>query len=246
MSSAQDQDARVKALGEAVRAADAEAGAADAETRAMGTNLDLLTIVAPIDGTIITRPLRPGELVGPGATPILEMADFTSLVVEVDVPEGRLGRVKPAGPCEIVLDAYPARRFRGQTIEILPRVNRAKATVAVKVKFSDPTDGDERVLPDMAARVSFLQKALDDKAIKDPPRLVVPTAAVVERDGSKVVFVVDRDNADRVRMMPILLGAPFAGGFELPPGSPLSAGSKLVSAPPPLLKDGSKIKERND
>ena len=42
-----------------------------------------------------------------------------SLVVETDVPEGRLHKIKLEGPCEIVLDAYPSRRMRGRAIRPL-------------------------------------------------------------------------------------------------------------------------------
>ena len=55
------------------------------------------------------------------------------VVVETDVPEARLHLVKAGTPCEIVLDAYPARRYRGVTEELGKRINRAKATVVAKV-----------------------------------------------------------------------------------------------------------------
>src|SRR5205814_478414 len=83
-------------------------------------------------------------------------------------PEGRLSKVKVSGPTEIVLDAYPDRRLRGEVTEIVPKVDRAKATVMVKVRFIDPHDG---VMPDMAARVSFLQSALDEASMQQPAKL---------------------------------------------------------------------------
>ena len=43
-----------------------------------------------------------------------KIADFSSIVVETDVPEGRLHLVTKGRPCEIVLDAYPDRRWRGR------------------------------------------------------------------------------------------------------------------------------------
>ena len=64
----------------------------------------------------------------------------------------------------------------------------------------------------MAARVSFLSEELDAEALKEPPKLVVPARAVVERGGAKVVFVLDDE---RVRMATVTVGAPFGGGLEL-------------------------------
>lgn len=239
LSSAQDQKARVLALAEAVKAADAEVGAADAEVAALEVSLGNMTVTAPLGGTVVTRPLRPGELVGPTSGPILELADLASLVVETDVPEARLARVKPGAPCEITLDAFPTRRLRGEALEIVPRVNRAKATVVVKVKFVDPPTG---VLPDMAARVSFLQKALDEKSLKEQARLVVPSAAITERGGAKVVFAIDPVARDTVRLTTVQLGPALGGGFELLAPA-LSAGTRLVKAPLPTLSDGQRIKE---
>ena len=120
---------------------------------------------------------------------------------EADVPEARLGLVKPEAPAEIILDAFQDKRFRGKVKEITPRVNRSKATVVVKVSFTDPSDG---VLPEMAARVSFLSKPIEAEALKQKPKTVVPGAAVVERGGEKVVFVIDQG---KVRMTPVALGA---------------------------------------
>jgi multidrug efflux pump subunit AcrA (membrane-fusion protein) len=144
--------------------------------------------------------------------------------------------VKPKAPCEIVLDAYPSRRFRGQVLEVSPKINRQKATVKVKVTFVDSTDG---VLPEMAARVSFLTQAIDEKTVKETPKLVVPASALVDRGGTKVVFVVE---SEHVHMVPIVVGAPFGGGFEVTSGP--SAGTHVVKDPPPTLADGMSIKER--
>src|SRR5690606_35549805 len=99
-----------------------------------------------------------------------------------------------------VLDAYADRRLRGKVKEITPEVDRAKATVMVKVAFVDQPEG---VLPDMSARVSFLAEELDEEAIKAPPKTIVPGSAIVERGGGKYVFVVD---GETVRMTAVTLG----------------------------------------
>jgi RND family efflux transporter MFP subunit len=243
-AAADDASARVKSLEAAVKATDAQAKAAQAEVDALNVNLDNYTLRAPIDGTVISKPPEVGEIVGPAMGGIaaqiggIELADFSTLAVETDVPEGRLHLIKLEGPCEISLDAFPGKRYRGQVKEIVPRVNRAKATVMVKVTFVDEATG---VLPDMSARVSFLSGALDPEAIKEPPKLIVPGAAVADRSGAKVVFIVE---GDRVRMATITLGAPYGSGFELESGP--SAGTRVVKDPPSSLADGERIKERTD
>jgi multidrug efflux pump subunit AcrA (membrane-fusion protein) len=166
------------------------------------------------------------------------MADFSSLVVETDVPEARLGQVRPNGPCEIILDAFPDKRYRGAVFEVTPRLNRAKATATVKVKFVDEA---ALVLPEMAARVSFLVQALDAAQMKEPPKLIVPASALAERSGAKAVFILDNG---KVRMNLVKLGAPFGNGFELKEGPP--AGTRVVKEPPASLADGQSVKERSE
>jgi HlyD family secretion protein len=133
-----------------------------------------------------------------------------------------------------VLDAYPEKRYRGAVKEITPEVDRAKATVIVKVGFADETTG---VLPDMSARVSFLEKELDQEALKIPPKTVVPGSAVTERAGGKVVFQIE---SGKVRMVAVQLGPAFGSGFELVKGP--AAGTQVVSDPPQALADGQSIK----
>lgn len=227
----------------AARAAQAEVAAIAGEIDAMQTQLRNLKLVAPITGTVMKKPPQTGEFVGPQPAGLsvdmggISVADFTTLQVDVDVPEQRLHLVKIGGPTEIVLDAYPSKRLRGRVKEITPTVDRAKATVMVKVGFEDRFDG---ILPEMAARVSFLAGEIDAEAIKQPPKIVVPAAAIAERDGVKNVFVVE---GDTVRLTPVEVGAAFGRGFELKKGP--TPGTKLVADPPATLLNGQKIKEES-
>jgi HlyD family secretion protein len=247
---AQDLALRVKSLEATRSAAQATARAAAAEAASAQADIDVLevqlrnlTLLSPIAGTVMKKPPQLGEFVGPQPAGLsvdmggITIADFSTLQVEVDVPEQRLHLVKLGGPTEIVLDAYPSKRLRGRAFEITPTVDRSKATVMVKINFVDRFDG---ILPEMSARVSFLAGELDADAIKQPPKIVVPESAVTERDGNKVVFVLE---GDVVRVVPVQLGAPFGRGFELTRGP--VPGTRLVATPAPTLVDGQKIKEES-
>jgi RND family efflux transporter MFP subunit len=245
---ADDLDARVKSLEQSVDAAKSQAKAADANAAALRaqvnvleTGLQNLTLVSPISGTIINKPPQVGEYVGPQPPGVtvdmggIRVADFSTLLVETDIPEGRLAQVKPGGPAEIILDAYPQKRFRGKVKEITPQVDRAKATVIVKVAFDDDTTG---VLPDMSARVSFLARALDAEELKVPPKVIIPGGAIVDRAGAKVTFVMEDG---KVRMVPLELGPAFGAGFEVVRGP--APGTRVVKDPPATLADGQSVKE---
>ncbi len=237
-----DLNAKIKSLTEQVGAADSEAHAADAdatasdaEVSALAVQLDNTQILAPITGKATTKPAEVGDIVTPAST-LVELTDFASLLMEVDVPESKLGQAKKGSPCEVVLDAYSDKRLRGEVVEVSPRLNRAKATGTVKVKIVDEMEG---ILPEMAGRVSFLAKALDAEAMKEPPKHVIPAAAVAERAGAKVVFVLD---GGKVRMVPVKLGPVFGGGFQLVDGP--APGTHVVKDPPVDLNDGAAVKEK--
>jgi len=240
---AEDLVARSGSLKALVQAAEADARAQAALASQLRVNLASYTLIAPISGTVVNKPPQVGEFVGPQPAGIaidmggVQIADFTTLMVETDVPEQRLSQIKMGGPCEIVMDAFATKRYRGKAIEVTPKVNRVKATVTVKVAFVDENEG---VLPDMAARVSFLAGELDKEAMKTPPKTVVPASAVVEVQGSKVVYRVE---GGVVRLTTISLGPAVGSGFEVKGG--VSSGTKLVSNPPQGLADGQRIKERN-
>ena len=104
-------EAHLTALQETAKAAEAEVQAADAQVSALRISLVNFTVKAPISGTIINKPPEPGEIVAPQPYGVavdmggVQIADFSTLMVETDVPEQRLHQIKLGGPGEITLDA---------------------------------------------------------------------------------------------------------------------------------------------
>lgn len=229
--------ARYEKAGAAVAGARASIGAAEANLRATEIAVEYTLIRAPFDGVVLQKFANIGDVVSPfnpspeskGA--VVSMADMDTLEVEADVSESNLSKVKVDQPCEIALDARPDTRFAGVVRRIVPTVDRSKATVLVKVGF---VDRDERVLPDMSARVAFLSRpmAADERA----PRTAAPADAVVERDGRAVAF---RIADGRAVAVPVTAGERIGDMVEIQGG--LSPGDTLVKAPPPDLRDGSRV-----
>lgn len=232
-----DLVAREQIVREEINTAEAELRAAQAEAGTVGVGLKDRVITAPISGRVVAKPATAGELVGSlGGPPyIAEIVDFDSMLVEADVAEARLHLVKIGGPAEIILDAYPNRRYRGVAKELGLSVNRMKATVMVKVSFVDDVDG---VLPNMAARVSFLAKAITEEALKEKPKKVVAAAAVVDRDGRKALFAID---GGKLATHYVKVGSPVGAAVELLDGPP--PGTKVVANPTEETHDGQRIKE---
>ncbi|MEY4510652.1 MAG: hypothetical protein RLZZ450_2774 [Pseudomonadota bacterium] len=236
-STVEDLEARIASAEASIVAAQAESRAAVAQVQLARVTLGRMTVVSPIDGTVLDKPKDIGETVDSQSS-LLELADLKSLVVEIDVPESRLSLIKVGGPCEIALDAFAGKRFRGKVREIGKRINRSKATLSVKVEFDDESQG---VLPDMSARVSFLTEALDTNALAAQSKLVVPAAALAPREGKQGVFVVE---SGVVRFEPVTLGPKTGDGFELVQGPPV--GTRIVMTPDAALSPGQRVKERKD
>ena len=164
---------------------------AQANLRVAEVAVDQTLIRAPFDGVVLTKNANVGDNITPFSNAIdtkgavVTIADMDTLEVEADVSESQLGRIRVGMPVEIQLDAIPGERFPGVVNRMVPTVDRAKATVLVKIRF---TERDPRVLPDMSAKVTFLEK--ETTAQERKPVTVVPKAAVFDRNGAAFVNAV--------------------------------------------------------
>lgn len=230
--------ARFRKAKAAVAGARAGIGAAAAALDAARVAVEFTMIRAPFDAVVLTKNADVGDIVTPFAAAanakaaVVTLADMGSLQVEVDVSESSIEQVRPGQPCEIQLDALPDTRFRGTVHMIVPTADRSKATVLVKVRFDET---DRRILPEMSAKVAFLSRPLGNGERK--PRVTVASAAVAERHGGKVVFLVKDDRAVET---PVTLGERLGEAVELVRGA--KPGDRVVSNPGAGLKDGSRIK----
>jgi RND family efflux transporter MFP subunit len=212
---------------------------ARAAVTAAEVSVENTRIRAPFDGTVLTKNADVGEVVAPFASSassrgaVVTMADMSSLQVEADVSESNIIRVHPGQPCEIVLDAYPDQRYPGIVHKIVPTADRAKATVLTKIAFRSR---DERVLPEMSAKVLFLSEEPKVKENANIPVLTIPLASVVERSGKKVVLTVVEE---AIVETPVVLGAPMADRITVREG--LSAGDRIVARPDPSLVAGVRV-----
>jgi len=195
-------------------------------------------IRAPFDAVVLTKDADVGDIVTPiGAAAeakaaVVTIADMNSLLVEADVSESNLKQVKAGEPCEIQLDAFPDLRFRGQVHMIVPTADRTKATVMVKVKFLDK---DKRVLPEMSAKVAFLERPMKPEELK--PRIAVNASSVVTQDSRKYVFLVKGDSAIET---PVKTGEQFGEMVEVLDG--VKAGDRVILKPADKVRNNTRIK----
>jgi len=213
---------------------------AEAALRSAQVAVEYTLIRAPFDAVVLTKNADVGDIVTPlGAAAnakasVVTIADMASLQVEVDVSESNLARVKMGQPCEIQLDALPDSRFPGAVHMIVPTADRSKASVMVKVRFAER---DPRVLPEMSARVAFLERQITRE--EETPRTAVNPAAIVSRNGKQVVFIVKDDKAVETA---VTVGGKIGDQIEVREG--IKPGEKVVANPPKKLRNGSKVKQK--
>lgn len=230
-------EARFQRARATVSSAEAGVRAAEAGIRGAQVEVDSTFIRAPFDGTVLTRNAEVGEVVAPfgsatsAKAAVVTIADMGSLQVEVDVSESNLEKIRNGQRCEITLDAFPQARYEGVVDTIVPTADRAKATVLTKVRFKNR---DNRVLPEMSAKVAFLSDPPSETGRKESP--AVEPAAVVQRGEKKVAF---RLRGNRVEEVPVELGEPAGNRIEIKKG--LSPGDRVVLNPSKKLAAGDQV-----
>ena len=117
-------------------------------------DLDRTTVVSPLAGTVTEKLLEPGEYARPGS-PIVAVADLTSLYTWVYLTSTELPRIKVKDRVEVHVDAFPGRAFPGEVVYISPEAeftpknvqtveDRAQLVFGVKVAVDNP-DGTLKV-----------------------------------------------------------------------------------------------------
>jgi HlyD family secretion protein len=205
------------------------------------SQLDATVIRAPVTGTILDRTAEKGELItaqfasaaagGPQGS-VVSLADLNDLQVELDIAQADFARLGPKQKGIITTDAYPDKKYNGEIAQISPEANRQKATVQVKVQVLNP---DSYLRPEMNATVKFLADE-PKSASTQPAGTFVPTSALRDHDGKKVVFLAF-DGKARMREVRVL-GQRSDGVLV----DGLVGGESVISKGPPDLKDGDTIK----
>jgi HlyD family secretion protein len=207
--------------------------------------LDATVIRAPVTGTILDRTAEKGELItaqfasaaagGPQGS-VVSLADLNDLQVELDIAQADFARLGPTQKAKVTTDAYPDKEYDGVIAQISPEANRQKATVQVKVQVQNPDKYPAvQLRPEMNATVKFLANDAP-KNTKEPTGVYVPSTAIRDRDGKKIVFLAYNEKA--VAREVHVVGQRSDGALV----DGLVGGESVITTAPPTLKDGDKIK----
>jgi RND family efflux transporter MFP subunit len=207
----------------------------EAEVDVAKVNLDYTVLRAPVSGVILAKLKEVGEIAFPGgfagSGELLRLANLDDLRAEVDVNEADLPRVRLGQAAEVVPDAYPERRYSARVAKLYPQVNRQKGTLKVEVKLEAP---DEKILPDMSARVIFLGEApsLEGGAPGIEP-VLAPRAALRSDSAGTFVWVLTNG---RLRRQAVSAGGELGDRVVIQQG--LLGGEALVVGSGAELREG--------
>jgi membrane fusion protein, multidrug efflux system len=144
----------------------ADLHAREAALAAAQVNLSYTRIVAPADGTVGERQVRPGQLVSPG-TQVLSFVDGTAWV-QANFRETQLTNIKVGDAVDVRVDVYPGEVIHGRVLEIAP----ASGSQFALLPPDNATGNFTKVVQRVPVKV-----ALDDSTLT--PRLRSGLSAVV-------------------------------------------------------------------
>lgn len=190
--------------------------------------LSYTNIVAPIDGVIAQRAVKPGNLIQLNSS-LFRIVDDSRLEAVLNVPERDLATMKPGLAVNMVADAMPGKVFTGVIDRVSPVVDGGSGTFRVVTAFK----GGEGLRPGMFGRIEVVYDQRADA-------LTVPRSALLEDAGETAVFAVREAKAVRV---PIEVGHMSGELVEVRKG--LTEGEQVVTAGKITLRDGASVEVLN-
>lgn len=193
--------------------------AAEARVTALQATLDMASLQAPFAGTITESYSLPGDMVTAG-TAGLRIDDLTHLLVDVQLSEVDVNRVKSGQSVNLTFDANPDKVYEGKVKEVSRVGNTASGTVNFNATI-EILKPDETVLPGMTAAANIIVDQVKDV-------LLVPNRAVRLQEGQYIVYVLRNNVPTPVE---IEIGSSSDTYSEIKSGD-VKPGEKIVLNPP--------------
>jgi membrane fusion protein (multidrug efflux system) len=182
-------------------------------------------VESTIAGVVKAVLTEEGASAAPGA-PLFQIVDMDRVEVAVSIPEKQLARVRAGFPAEVEVIAYPEQVFAGTVVKLSPVVDPLTRSRDARVRVENR---DFLLKPGMFASVRVLLRR-EDRA------LLLPVAALVDKQGEQVVFVVEND---RVRLVRPEIS--FIADELAVVASGLAAGDRVVVIGQQNIEDGDEV-----
>ncbi len=162
-----------------------DVAAAEARIAAAEATLNMDQITAPFNGVLTEVIVKPGDQVNPGSI-AFRLDDLSRLLVDVEVSEVDINRIKIGQEAVLTFDAVLAKEYHGTVTEVALVGTTSQGVVSFKVTV-ELEDADEDVRSGMTAGVNIVVSQLENV-------LLVPNRAVRLQNGDRVVYVLRSDN----------------------------------------------------
>jgi Cu(I)/Ag(I) efflux system membrane fusion protein len=150
-----------------------------------GTVLNEIYILAPRSGVIITRNVRPDDVINPGMV-LYEIADLTKVWLEFEVYEQDLGAVRPGVRVRYGAQGSGDERMSGTVSWVDPILDDERRTARIRVEVEN---ADGKWLPGM-----LLSGVIEVPMGRE--QVVIPESAVLWTGRRSVVYVADESSGD--------------------------------------------------
>lgn len=196
-----------------------------------GMHYSASPVRAPISGRITSFVPKIGTQVSQGSV-IANIAQTDDLDIKVSIPERFVSRVENGQQATVSFDAYPGEEFGAKVVEVSPVLDTSSRTMNIKLHF---VKRNEKIKVGMYGRVRLVTESKKDA-------IVVPSNAVVTREGEPYLFVVgskDGEGHARVKLVAIMSGISVDNKTEILQG--INAGDEVVVKGQNLLTDGANV-----
>jgi RND family efflux transporter MFP subunit len=185
-------------------------------------------ITSPMDGVVVARHKRAGDLALPGV-PLLTLESGRGLLFETFVAESQVAAITTGKPVPVSIDGLPTP---------------LKGTVSRVVRSGDPVTRSYQVKIALPETVGLMSGMFGRAAfpLGESHLPTVPRPALVERGGLTGVFVVDAQGVAHFRWLRI--GREWPDRVEVSAG--LTGDERFVAAAPAALRDGDRITAAKD
>lgn len=189
--------------------------------------LDQTVILAPVDGTLISRNVEPGNVVQSGKE-LMALAPEGETQVVVQIDEKNLAQLRIGQHALASADAFPRERFEAVLVYINPGIDALRGSVEVKLRVPKPP---AYLRQDMTVSV-------DIEVARSSGTVVVP-AETVRDAGSAQPWVLAVDGGRAVRRA-VKLGLKGDGRVEVLDG--VAPGDRLISASQAMVGSGQRVR----
>src|SRR5262245_15682976 len=185
-------------------------------------DISLLTVRAPISGTVTERLINAGAGIEAGK-PLFTIADISTLWIIANVPEAQVGKLRVGTPAEARAAALGDGVIAGRVAYIDPALSEETRTARVRVEV---TNRQERLKVGMFVEVGFESGSADPGGAEEK-EVVIPEEAVQRINERTIVFVPKKGEKGHFEARDVELGG-VAGGYQRVIGG-LKSGERIVS-----------------